>query len=288
MANTLSDFSQLKHSMFKAKKEPIEIKPEPHVTKQDDNEEVLAYFGKSTSKVHILSSVEEPDGDNDRIAELEDEMAAKDEILAELAAEKVSAEDRLMKTQEELAESKNKISRLENEIAQLKAKQAREEKDSPRSPENAAVADSAQGRVNAQEDEKKPTRALLEASLAIEEVFLGELREIVLSVLKEGCEIAQNAGRERRAALLSQLLVQNTPSRELDSRKNELRQILKDAGSFADVHTIRALEKIGFRLISGKKHWKLEYGNVRMPIAKTPSDYRSNLNSANAIASKCF
>ena len=53
MANTLSDFSKLKHSMLKAKKEPIEIKPEPHVTKQDDNEEVLAYFGKSTSKAHV-------------------------------------------------------------------------------------------------------------------------------------------------------------------------------------------------------------------------------------------
>ena len=188
-------------------------------------------------------SVEEPDGDNDRIAELEDEIAAKDEILVELAAEKVSAEDRLQKAQEELSESKKKISCLENEIAQLKAKQAREEEDPPRNPKNATVADSAQERVNTLEDEKKPTQAILEASLAIEEVFPGELREIVLSVLKEGCEIAQNAGRERRAALLSQLLAQNTPSRELDSRKNELRQILKDAGSFADVHTIRALRR---------------------------------------------
>ena len=170
-------------------KEPIEIKPEPHVTKQDNNEEVLAYFGKSTSKAHVPPSVEEPDGDNGRIAELEDEMAAKDEILAELAAEKLSAEDRLLKAQEELAESKNKISRLENEIAQLKAKQAREEEDSPRSPENAAKVGSAQGRVNAQEDEKKPTCAILEASLAIEEVFPGELREIVLSVLKEGSKL---------------------------------------------------------------------------------------------------
>ena len=65
-------------------------------------------------------------------------------------------------------------------------------------------------------------------------------------------------------------------------------QILKDAGSFADASTLSALERIGIKCISGKKHWKLEYGNVRVPIAKTPSDHRASLNTATDLANRCF
>lgn len=42
------------------------------------------------------------------------------------------------------------------------------------------------------------------------------------------------------------------------------------------------------KLISGKKHRKLKYGNVRMPMSKTPSDYRSGLNSSADMANRCF
>ena len=51
---------------------------------------------------------------------------------------------------------------------------------------------------------------------------------------------------------------------------------------------LKGLEKLGMKLISGKKHWKLEYGNVRMPMSKTPSDYRSQLNAAAEMANRCF
>ena len=51
---------------------------------------------------------------------------------------------------------------------------------------------------------------------------------------------------------------------------------------------LKGLEKLGMKLISGKKHWKLEYGNVRMPMSKTPSDYRAGLNSSADMANRCF
>ena len=287
MAKSFSDFSQLKHSMLKVET-PVETKQETSAVEHDDREEVLAYFTKSLSALPVSNSDERAEDESRRISELEAEIAAKDEMLAELAAGKASAEDRLLKVQEDVLESRSRISSLEDEIARLKAQCDKDGEEAPGCHEDTAVAASEVAKAQPPLDEGTQASVLLEASLAIEEVFPGELREIVISVLKEGLDIAQNAGRERRAALLSQLLAQNTPSRELDSRKNELRQILKDAGSFADVHTIRALEKIGFRLISGKKHWKLAYGNVRLPIAKTPSDYRSNLNSAHEIANRCF
>jgi hypothetical protein len=68
----------------------------------------------------------------------------------------------------------------------------------------------------------------------------------------------------------------------------ELKQIIKDTGLFVDARTIAALEKIGFKCVSGNNHWKLDYANVRIPISKTPSDYRSALNTATSIANNCF
>ena len=39
---------------------------------------------------------------------------------------------------------------------------------------------------------------------------------------------------------------------------------------------------------TGNKHWKLDYADIRIPISKTPSDYRSALNTATSIANNCF
>ena len=50
----------------------------------------------------------------------------------------------------------------------------------------------------------------------------------------------------------------------------------------------RNLEKIGFKCVSGNKHWKLDYANVRIPISKTPSDRRGAQNAATDIANRCF
>ena len=32
----------------------------------------------------------------------------------------------------------------------------------------------------------------------------------------------------------------------------------------------------------------LEYGNIRFPVSKTPSDYRSNRNTLSQIENRCF
>ena len=51
---------------------------------------------------------------------------------------------------------------------------------------------------------------------------------------------------------------------------------------------VKPLERLGLRLISGRNHRKLQYANVRVTLAKTPSDYRANLNSGSEIANRCF
>ena len=94
---------------------------------------------------------------------------------------------------------------------------------------------------------------------------------MVVAALSDICETARQSTRERRAAVLEAVLAANPSSGELERRRSELRQIIKDVAYFNDEHMLKGLEKLGMKLISGKKHWKLEYGNVRMPMSKTPS-----------------
>lgn len=91
-----------------------------------------------------------------------------------------------------------------------------------------------------------------------------------------------------RAKLVGENAAANRPTGELERRRAELKQILKDAGGFTDASTLAALERIGIRCISGRKHRKLEYADIRMPMSKTPSDCRSAQNCATDMANRCF
>jgi len=129
---------------------------------------------------------------------------------------------------------------------------------------------------------------LLEKPSALGEKFTGEIREHVLDTLAAAAEAAEAGGRDRRARILEAVLCANPTSGELDRRREAVRQIIKDAGSFLDDQAIAELEKLGFRYISGKNHHKLEWAGIRFPMSKTPSDHRSCLNSAAEIANRVF
>ena len=131
----------------------------------------------------------------------------------------------------------------------------------------------------------KPTQGILVAPATAAEVFPGEVREQVVATLLDGLGTAERSGRERRAEILRYVLAANQSSGELERRRAELRQILKNAGYYNDP---KPLERLGLRLISGRTHWKLQYANVRVVMSKTPSDYRANLNNGSEIANRCF
>ena len=107
----------------------------------------------------------------------------------------------------------------------------------------------------------------------------------MLAALADALATAQQSGRERRAGVLAGVLAANAATGELECRRAELKQILKDAGYFNDP---KPFEKLGFKLISGRTHWKLQYANVRITMSKTPSDYRASLNTASDTANRCF
>ena len=129
---------------------------------------------------------------------------------------------------------------------------------------------------------------LLDKPVGLAEKFAGEIHEHVLETVKDAYRSAEAAGRDRRARILEAILAANPMSGELERRRAEVKQIVKEAGASLDDAAIADLEKLGFRYISGNKHHKLEWAGIRFPLSKTPSDYRSCLNSAAEINNRVF
>lgn len=191
---------------------------------------------------------------------LEDELAAEraaprqDPALAAACADK----DRELAAQaEEIARQRDEIERLRTQLAEAQ-----------RTSLSSSV--------------------LLEKPATFSEKFPGELREHVVEAIADAVSAAEAGGRDRRARILEAVLVANPSSGELEHRREAVKQIVKEAGSRLDNAALAELEKLGFRYISGNKHHKLEWAGIRFPLAKTPSDYRSCLNSAAEICNRVF
>ena len=278
MGKTYTDFSQLSKGMFRKSDPVVEVKPPP--PKKVAGEDALAYFGLNAPEAPTCAP--SVGVDNGRIQSLEANVAALRAESAALDAAKAEAERKSADLEQQLAAERQMRASAETERDRLRGEVLRLKNEL----EEALTAPGTQPVVS------EPVRETQVAGLlkppATAEVFPGEVREHILAVLTEGLEAAQSSERERRAAVLEDVLAANMPGSELERRRRELKQIIKDTGSFVDARTIAALEKIGFKCVSGNKHWKLDYANVRIPISKTPSDRRGAQNTATDIANRCF
>ena len=295
MGKTYTDFSQLSKGMFRKSDPVVEAKPLP--PKKAAGDDTLAYFGiggtgnreRETAKSGAVSvpGASCAEADNGRIQSLEANVAALRAESAALGAAKAEAERKSADLEQQLAAERQMRASAEAERDQLRGEVLRLKNEL----EEALTAPS-EGNGELGTGNGAPVREVRVQGLlvppATAEVFPGEVREHILAVLTEGLEAAQSSERERRAAVLEDVLAANKPGSELERRRKELKQIIKDTGSFVDARTIAALEKIGFKCVSGNKHWKLDYANVRIPISKTPSDRRGAQNTATDIANRCF
>jgi len=269
MKRTLTDFSQLTRRMVAPA--PAPEPPKPVVSDEDRAAaEVLAYFtkpGAAPRKTASSASAAKPV--DPRVAELEQALAARAGELAATSAALAAARAQGVAAQEE-------IRRLKESCAQLRA-----ERDRART---ASVASAPEPPPAAASAAPPPAPALL-VPPKLNEMFPGEAREMVLDVLADAAETAASTTRERRGRVLAAVLAANPSSGALAARRQALKQALKDAGFYNDP---KVLEGLGFRLVSGRNHWKIEYADVRIPLAKTPSDFRSNRNAAADISNRCF
>ena len=270
-------------------------KPAPKVVNQEealqsredaDAAAVLAYFARSPQKASRSPRVA-PRGVAvaDRPVAPEAALKTKDAALAAFAVEKAAHERRIAELERQLAEEREAHIAAIRERDRLQGECGRLQGELRKCGENAPVAAPVEAAPVARVEPTKPPQGILVAPATAAEVFPGEVREQVVATLLDGLGTAERSGRERRAEMLRYVLAANQSSGELERRRAELRQILKDAGYYNDP---KPLERLGLRLISGRTHWKLQYANVRVVMSKTPSDYRANLNNGSEIANRCF
>lgn len=214
-------------------------------------------------------------------AEAKDSLAQAQEELARMKSEIAQAQERLATKEKELEAAKTA---LDAEKAEPKVDDALIEEVAAKDREIARLQELL---VEAQRTSLSST-VLLDKPDGVSEKFTGEVREHLLEALADAQRAADAGGRDRRARILEAILCANACSGELARRRAEVKQVMKDAGSFIDDATIAALEKLGFRYISGSNHHKLDYAGIRFPVAKTPSDHRSCLNSAAEICNRVF
>jgi len=280
MGKTYTDFSQLSKGMFRKCAPVEEMKPLPK-TKAVGGDDALSFFGLNAPETPTGASGGVGAGD-ERILALEADVRAVRAESAALDAAKAEAERKAGDLERQLAAERQMRETAEAERERLRGEVMRLRNEL----EDALTAPTAPSAVAVPAQEVHIDGLLRSPMTA--ETFPGEVREHVLAALSEVHEAAESSERDRRAAVLGDVLASNKPSGELESRRKALRQIIKDTGSFVDARTITALEKLGFKYVSGNKHWKIDYANVRIPMSKTPSDHRAALNTATDIANRCF
>lgn len=320
MGNTFTDLSQLK------KFRPAEPEPPPPEPEQAPEDRQLA--GATSSTDYFSSLLGTPSAQRQKAptrrttvvtpgtvarvraeqaedafaaerdalnAELEERQAVIDAIALDAAEAKESLEQAQEKLKQERARADEELENLKEELDQTKAALEAERsapKEDPALQEEMAAKDREIARLQALLVEAQRTSlsstVLLDKPDGVSEKFTGEIREHLLEALADAQRAADAGGRDRRARILEAILCANAPTGELARRRDEVKQVMKDAGSFIDNATIASLEKLGFRYISGSNHHKLDYAGIRFPVAKTPSDHRSCLNSAAEICNRVF
>ena len=285
MGKTYTDFSQLSKGMFKKSEPVVEVKPIQKETSAG-GDDALAYFGLNAPEPPSAAS--DAVAGNDATAALKANLEAARAESAALGAAKAEAERKSADLEQQLADERAARQSTESERDRLRGEvlRLRNELEEALTAPKEGNGEWGTGNGEPVVPEVRVQGLLNQPKTA--EVFDGEVREHVLAALSEARDAAGQSGRERRAKVLEDVLAANAPAGELERRRTELKQIIKDTGSFIDARAISALEKIGFKCVSGNKHWKLDYANVRIPISKTPSDRRAALNTATDIANRCF
>lgn len=289
MSKRFTDLSQLTKAVLRpaVAEKPVAGRAAGESRADKDAAEVLSYFARSDKadrRPAASVSCSEGEGEVDFAAEL----AAKDAALNVLAEEKVLADERIAELERQLEKERDAHDAAVRERNRLQGECGRLQGELRKHETGVSVGVSEESAPVAPVDQPVTVRGVLSAPSSLAEAFQGEVREQVLASLAEALAAAERSGRDRRAEVLSGVLAANRPTGELDRRRAELKQILKDAGGFTDAGTLAALSRIGIKCISGKKHWKLEYADIRMPMSKTPSDYRSAQNCATDMANRCF
>ena len=210
MGMTYTDFSQLSKGMFKKSAPVEEIKPLPK-TNAVGGEDALSFFGLNAPETPTGAST---GGTGDgRILALEADVRAVRAESAALEAAKAEAERKSADLERQLAAERQMREAAEAERERLRGEvmRLRNELEDALTTPPAASAPAEPVREVRMDGILKPP--------ATTEAFPGEVREHVLAALSEALDSAKHSDRERRAAVLGDVLAANKPSGELERRR---------------------------------------------------------------------
>lgn len=116
-----------------------------------------------------------------------------------------------------------------------------------------------------------------------DELYDGEIREIVLDILSEYLKVLKP--KSRRSDIINDILENNEFHNIPEKKRVEIKRILKGYSSLT-ASMKQSLNELGFEVKSDSKHYKLEYyGDSRylVIVSKTGSDHRAGDNLISEI-----
>ena len=121
------------------------------------------------------------------------------------------------------------------------------------------------------------------------DLYHGEHQDIVIDALE--ALLAQTPEKhKRRRDVISGILKKNKKTGKRKALIKEVKEILNQYQKMDD-RTKKSLERLGFEIISEDNHYKLVFNcdhRYHIPIAKTPSDFRSGKNTASDLCGTLF
>lgn len=157
-------------------------------------------------------------------------------VVESLAADKAEQGERIEKLQKENYSLKSQLAKLEEKLAQ-------------QADALAKVGDVLA--TNSDSPSISNKVALIDREMELDERFSGEMRDMVLEVIKSARDAAEQEGRLRRAQVLEAVLVANEPVGNLVKKRETLEKFFRENGNILSGPVIDELNKQGISYKNG-------------------------------------
>lgn len=120
------------------------------------------------------------------------------------------------------------------------------------------------------------------------ELFQGEKKEFVLSVLSDSLQNIQDETRKKH--IIQDIIQQNDSENILNYKRDKIKRLLTNYSGL-NGKLKQELKQLGFTVTEDGKHYKLTYfddNRYTITMAKTPSDGRAGKNNVSNINNKVF
>ena len=118
-----------------------------------------------------------------------------------------------------------------------------------------------------------------------EDMYEGEIKDMILSTLDSAIRTLPK--ESRRYDVLSDILKANDYEALTQERAKEVRQLFKDEDRLTE-RSVNALNRLGYDVRRGGKHYKVSYGKHTTTCSLSPSDTKAAGNMAKTLVDMAY